>query len=229
MVAKSCAKKRLRRPRWLNRSGLRTILIGGIFFIPLPLALILSKLAHLPPAIGPIPVAVCAIGIVLCASSPFGEAARRPRLAVGFYLAMTFCIPLALFLFWPREWFAMGVLGGQVLGAAILTFCLMLVLGKLDPFGNNIRNVGDADLRKAIWGLAVQLLFWNVLVTLVGGTPCTSGGRCKTGEALFGTHQGLFSSYWISCIVCTVCVAGLPRFAFEFVARARRNPNARAD
>ncbi|TCM63855.1 hypothetical protein, partial [Rhizobium sp. BK068] len=151
-----------------------------------------------------------------------GRLHRNRHLVVGFYLAMTFCIPLALFLFWPREWFVVGVLGGQVLGAAILTFCLMLVLGKLDPFGN-IRNVGDAELRKAILGFAWNLLIWDVLVALAGPTPCTSGGRCKTGEALFGTHQGLFSSYWISCIVCTVCVAGLPRFAFEFVARARRN------
>jgi len=132
-------------------------MIGAAFFIPLPLSLIVSSLVKLPPAIGPVPVVLCAIGLALCVSSMFWEKARGLRFAFGFYLAMTFCIPLALFLYWPREWFATGVLSGQVLGGAIWICCLMLTLGKLDPFGNNVRKVGDAELRKAILSLASSL------------------------------------------------------------------------
>jgi len=216
-------KKRRRKIGLPDDSKTRAVVIGSALFFPLPLALIVSSLVKLPPAIGPVPVVIGAIGLVLCVAAIFSQKPRGLRFACGFYLAMTFCIPLALFLYWPREWFVTGILGGQVLGAITWICSQMLVHGNLDPFGNNIRNIGGAEFRKAIWGLAGQFLIWNVLVALIGGTPCTSGGRCKTGEALFGTHEGLFSSYWTCCLFCTLCVAAFPRFAFEFVARARRN------
>ncbi|MCS4091839.1 hypothetical protein [Rhizobium sp. BK176] len=215
-------KKRKRNIGLPDQSKIRPAMVGAAFFIPLPLSLFVSGLVKLPPAIGPVPVVLCAIGLALCVSAMFWEKARRLRFAFGFYLAMTFCIPLTLFLYWPRAWFVTGVLGGQVLGGVIWFCCLMLSLGKLDPFGN-VRNVGDAELRNAILSIAAHFLLWNVLVTLFGGTPCTSGGRCRTGEALFGTQEALFSSYWICCILCTVCVAVLPRLAFEHVSRLARH------